>query len=221
MRSSKITYFVSGAAAALALGSGTAVAANGGNFLIGKSNHATSLTGLTNTNGSAVSLRSKAGVPALKVGNAAKVVNLNADLVDGLTSGDLARTSGRTGSFDVDGVLRDLDSDTLTDTIIAQAQCPPGTQLTGGGHSNYTESGATLEAMPGVEAESYVIIVGVDETVTENVQNVSAAVTCYSPTGAIANSYRSPRTTRGSTAIGSLPAATLKRLTARAAAQDR
>ena len=220
MHASRLTLFVAGAVATLVLGSGTAIAANGGNITIGRNNHATSLTGLTNTNGSALSLQSKAGYPALKVGNTSKVVNLNADLVDGLSSGDLARTAGRTGSFDVDGLSFDLDLDTFPDTIIAEAQCPPGTQFTGGGHSNYTTSGVTLEAMPGITAESFVVIVGVDETVTENVQDVSAAVTCYSPTGAIEGSYRSRRTTEASAATR-LPAATVKKLTARAAAQDR
>jgi hypothetical protein len=220
MHASRLTLFVAGAVATLVVGSGTAIAANGGSIAIGRNNHATSLTGVTNTNGSALSLQSRAGYPALKVGNTSKVVNLNADLVDGLGSGDLARTAGRTGSFDADGLSFDLDLDTFPDTIIAEAQCPPSTQLTGGGHSNYTTSGVTLEAMPGITAETFVVIVGVDETVTENVQDVSAAVTCYSPTGAITNSYRSRRTTEASAATR-LPAATVKKLTARAAAQDR
>ena len=65
MRSS-IT-FVAGAATALVLGTGTAYAATGGTFVLGHANRAGTATSLTNPNGTALSLHSKAGVPSLRV----------------------------------------------------------------------------------------------------------------------------------------------------------
>ena len=77
----------------------TAFAATGGNFILGKSNSASSTTGLsagvgggpafkvTNTGaGTAANFTAPSGQPPLKVSNAVKVPSLNADLLDGKDS---------------------------------------------------------------------------------------------------------------------------------------
>lgn len=63
--------------------SGTAVAATGGSFLLGKSNTATSITSLTNTKGTALSLSSSSGTPPLRVSNSVQVPKLNASELGG------------------------------------------------------------------------------------------------------------------------------------------
>ena len=66
--------------------SGTAYAATGGTFLLGKSNSATAVTTLTNSTGTALSLRSHSGDPALKVSNSVRIPSLNASLLGGKAS---------------------------------------------------------------------------------------------------------------------------------------
>lgn len=215
MRSSKATFFAAGAITALVLGSGTAVAATGGKFILGRSNSASTTTTLTNGAGSALTLKSKAGTPALRVGNSIKVPYLNADTVDGVDSSAFARTAGKTGSFDYVGESIDADGNGSIDTIVAFADCPPGTQLTGGGMGNYTRSGVTLESAPFTDPESYIVVVGVDESVTEDPADVYASATCYSPTGPIAGAYGLARTAP-SDPVSRLSAKTLERLAASA-----
>lgn len=74
--------------------SGTAVAATGGNFILGKANTATSVSSLTNTKGTALSLSSTATTPPLKVSNAVQVPNLNASELDGQTSSAFLPATG-------------------------------------------------------------------------------------------------------------------------------
>ena len=89
--------FALGALFMLAVGGGSAYAATGGSFILGHTNSATATTSLTNGQGTALSLTSKTGTPALKVSNQTKVTNLNADKLDDLDSTKLALTAGRTG----------------------------------------------------------------------------------------------------------------------------
>ena len=79
MRSSRITSFTAGALCMLVLGSGTAVAATGGKFILGRSNSASTTTTLTNTKGTALSLRAPAGRAPLAVNTSTKVSRLNAE----------------------------------------------------------------------------------------------------------------------------------------------
>ncbi len=61
-----------------------AYAATGGKFLLGKSNTANRTSTLTKTgNGPALSLKTKASAPPLKVSSSKRVARLNADTVDG------------------------------------------------------------------------------------------------------------------------------------------
>ena len=70
---------------------GTAAAATGGTFLLGRSNTATSVTTLTNSTGTPLSLGGRAGFAPMTVTSTAKVGRLNSDLLDGLDSSALQR----------------------------------------------------------------------------------------------------------------------------------
>jgi hypothetical protein len=63
--------------------SGTAYAATGGTFLLGKSNRATTVTSLTNSKGTALSLAARSGSPVIKVNNSVRIPSLNASLLQG------------------------------------------------------------------------------------------------------------------------------------------
>jgi hypothetical protein len=79
---------------------GTTYAATGGTLILGHANSAGQVTRLTNPNGTALSLFSKSGTPALRVGNRQQVPNLNASFVGGKSAAQLetwihtARTQG-------------------------------------------------------------------------------------------------------------------------------
>jgi hypothetical protein len=71
----------------VAVGGGTAYAATGGTFVLGKANSATTTTALTRTTvGAPLSLVAKAGSAPLAVNSTVKVTRLNADLLDGKDS---------------------------------------------------------------------------------------------------------------------------------------
>jgi predicted heme/steroid binding protein len=64
--------------------SGTAVAATGSDlFLLGKSNHATKTTSLSDSKGTALSLSSTSSTPPLRISNSVQVPNLNASYLGG------------------------------------------------------------------------------------------------------------------------------------------
>jgi hypothetical protein len=198
--------FAAGAVFALVVGSGTAVAATGGKLILGHSNTAGATTSLTNSSGTALSLSSKSGTAPLKVNRSTKVTNLNSDSVDGLDSSALARTAGKTGSFDTTGQLVDTDGDGSKDAIVAYAGCPSGTQMTGGGASDYTGSGYLVSSAPdldtdtGVGTEGWLVVVGVDPAANESADDVSASVVCYNPQGAVAGGYGRVTTPRAALA---------------------
>lgn len=70
---------------------GTAAAATGGTFVLGRGNAATSTTGLSNSAGTPLTLTGKAGYAPLAVSSTTKVSRLNSDLLDGLDSAALQR----------------------------------------------------------------------------------------------------------------------------------
>jgi hypothetical protein len=74
--------------------SGTAYAATGGDFILGKANTATSVTSLTNNKGTALSLSAGPATPPLKVSNSVQVPSLNASELDGDTSSAFLPTNG-------------------------------------------------------------------------------------------------------------------------------
>jgi hypothetical protein len=140
--------FAAGAIAALVLGSGTAVAATGGNFILGKANTAGKTTVLTNKNGTALALNSRAGTPPLKVNRPVRVPNLNADRLDGRDASAFASAGARTAYITASGSWYDFTEDGVPDTIIAFATCPKGTVLTGGGVSDFTSTGVLFNSSP-------------------------------------------------------------------------
>lgn len=142
------TSFAAGAVAALVLGSGSAYAATGGNFILGKSNSAGATTTLSNANGTALSLNSKSGTAPLKVNRTTKVTNLNADLLDGRDSTYFARSAGDVGTYEGDGYYVDYNDDGTPDWVEAQAYCPTGYRLTGGGGEDRTSGGSLWSSIP-------------------------------------------------------------------------
>ena len=186
--------FVAGAVFAVAVAGGGAVAATGGKFILGQSNTAGGTSTLTAKHGSALSLRST-GAPALKVNNSRLVPNLTADRLDGLSSTSFARVTAKTGAFDFSGVLVDVDQNGLDDAIVAQASCPAGSQLTGGGSADYTTTGAVVESAP-YPNETYVVVALISETPPqpEDPTNLIASAICWNPKGGLSGSYRKSTT---------------------------
>jgi hypothetical protein len=190
MSTRRMPAFVAGAIFATVVGGGTAIAATGGNFILGRSNTAGATSSLSNANGTALALSSKAGTPSLRVNTAAKVPNLNADRLDNLDSTNFARAGGATGSFSIGGQLVDGDGNGLDDTILAVASCPAGTQMTGGGSADFTATGFMfLDAPDDQEPESWVVAVAIDENTTEDPADVTASVVCYNPRGAVPGGF--------------------------------
>jgi hypothetical protein len=74
--------------------SGTAVAATGGDFLLGKSNTATAVSSLTNSKGTALSLTAAPTAPPLKVSNNALVPKLNASFVGNIPASGFVQGGG-------------------------------------------------------------------------------------------------------------------------------
>jgi hypothetical protein len=98
-----------------------AYAANGGSWLLGRSNYETATTTVTNTYGTPLYLRAKSGYAPLKVNSTKTVTSLSADLLDGISSGSFARKTAKSGTVFSDG------ADGMG------VVCPTGTILTGGG----------------------------------------------------------------------------------------
>jgi hypothetical protein len=70
---------------------GTAVAATGGNFILGRANSADATTSLANTaRGAVLSLNAKSGQPPLAVSNGVQVPNLNASKLGGKNLAQIA-----------------------------------------------------------------------------------------------------------------------------------
>ena len=78
--------------------SGTAYAANGGNFVLGQANTASKVSTLTNTAGTALKLNSPSGVAPLALTSTTMVKNLNANLLGGSKVADLTSTVVGQGS---------------------------------------------------------------------------------------------------------------------------
>jgi hypothetical protein len=74
--------------------SGTAYAATGGDFILGKSNTATSQTSLSNSKGTALNLSSTSTTPPLTVSNSVQVPKLNASQLDGKSSSAFLPATG-------------------------------------------------------------------------------------------------------------------------------
>jgi hypothetical protein len=172
------TAFATGAVFALVLGTGTAYAANGGHFVLGGNNYESREASLNNSNGTALTLRSKAGTPSLKVNRTNKVPNLNADRVDNLEGAELARKVV-VGTSTGTGELVDTDNDQVDDLIVAIAFCPGNSQVMGGGYDDGTTDGVTLASIPDL-GDSWVAISSATPT-QDNADNFIAYARCWNP----------------------------------------
>jgi len=177
-----MTSFAAGAICALVIGSGTAYAATGGKFILGKSNRAGATSTLTNKSGTALSLNSKAGTAPLKVNSAVKVARLNADKLDGKDSTAFASAAGKTGYVTGSGQWADIDEDGYNDTVFAFAECPAGTRLTGGGQTDLTATGVMAMSQP-LGDGTWAVAVFADPT--DTAADVEAYAVCYNPHGAV------------------------------------
>lgn len=188
---SRTASFGIGAVMALVIGSGTAYAATGGTFVLGKSNVAGRTTTLANKKGTALALNSPVGAPPLRVNRSIKVPDLNADLLDGMDQSDFALASGSVRAYDVPGVAYDFNNNAKPDAIIAAASCPKGTQRTGGGVTDKTSTGIFVSSAPDPKvANSWAAAVLIDEAATENPANLTVTIVCYSPRGNPIAGYR-------------------------------
>lgn len=186
MKISRPVSFGIGAVMALVIGSGTAVAATGGKFILGMSNSATTTTKLTDSRGTALSLTSKAGTPSLAVSSTTKVTRLNADRLDNLDSTSFALTSGQTNTISSSGQLYDASTpaDGTPDFIAAFATCPSGTRLTGGGGEDDTSGGSFWLNEP-ISKDTW-MVASTQATLTQaNADHVWATAQCYNPRGAV------------------------------------
>ena len=102
-----------------------------------------------------------------------------------------ASVKAATRSYDAAGVELDLDDNGWVDAIGAYAECPRGTQMTGGGPFDGTETGYILTSSPDVDGyEAWVTIIGVREDTYESPDNVFSTVTCWNPKGQPPGGYR-------------------------------
>ena len=153
--------------------------------MLGGNNYESREASLNNSYGTALTLRSKAGTPSLKVNRTTKVPNLNADLVDGVNSSEIARvvTVGtRTGA----GFIDDNETtETDDDAIVAIAECPGVSQVMGGGVDDLTTDGVAVINSP-LDNGSWIAVS--DATVTQdNADNFTAYAQCWNPLADVAD----------------------------------
>jgi hypothetical protein len=186
MKISRPVAFGMGAVMALVIGSGTAFAATGGKFILGKSNSAGATSTLTNSRGTALTLNSKAGTPSLRVNRTTKVPNLNSDLLDGLDQSRFALVAGQTNTISDSGLVVPADPDAGTPAFIAaQVSCPAGTQMTGGGGEDDTSGGTLWLSAPGVVRNTWVVASTQTTASQENADSLWVFVQCYNSRGAV------------------------------------
>ena len=117
-----------------------------------------------------------------------------------------------------------VDSDTTDsfdhDAIVAYAECPDGTQLTGGGFEDYTSAGYVVADRADTDGpEAWVVVVGFDPSEgTESGDDVVSSAVCYNPKGAVHDQPASA-TTSGSDARVALTPQVRRALVAKSAAR--
>ena len=171
----------------------SANAANGGSWLLGRTNSESATTTVSNSAKSpALSLVTPSGVAPLKVNRTTRVDNLNADLLDGVSSGSFLRTTGKAADANLlDGLNSTSFARTSgkTGTIAHDgywdgmgATCPTGTVfVSGGGYmpecADYIwYSGPDFDYDTGALIPNSWIVIGDYGVGVSN-------VTCYSPSG--------------------------------------
>ena len=169
-------------------------AANGGSWLLGRSNYESATTTVSNSAGTPLSLVAKTGYAPLKVNSATKVTNLNADKIDGLDSTSFLRSTGKAADANLlDGkdstafALRAGRTATVSDPDPSDPWgpvCPTGTVSTGGGGGG---GGAVMYSgtdFDDDESGNAVPIPNSWVVIDTAGYVVGSQVTCYSPSGA-------------------------------------
>jgi hypothetical protein len=185
------TSFVAGAVVALVLGTGTAYAATGGKFILGRSNSASTTTTLSNSGGTALTLNSRAGQPSLRVNRNVKVPLLNSDLLDGLDQSAFARVTSL-GTIAATGEVWDpanTPGDTTDDVVAAWATCPAGSQVVGGGAGDFTSDGLPLYSAPD-GANTWMVVSNATVITDVNAASLEAYARCYNPRGNVTGNAR-------------------------------
>lgn len=177
------------AVGAVIAGTGTAAAATGGTFVLGRDNSAGATTILRNS-GTTPNLTlpaARAGQPPLAVNSwSGKVAHLNTDKLDGHDSTAFALAGGKVGTIEAVGQPLDLDGNGTDDVFAAEATCPAGSKVTGGGHETWTVAGAVVSR---VDGNGWVVVTLPDaDTVSDD---VVAVAQCYNPRGAVAGARQS------------------------------
>jgi hypothetical protein len=201
MQLNRVSVFAAGAISALLLGGGTAYAANGGTFLLGRANAATATTTLTNSAGTPLKLNAKAGYAPLVVNSSKTVTNLSADRLDGLSSASFLRSTGKAADAEkVDGINGAslalttgrtgviTGSATDADGLASTAWCPAGTVSTGGG-GFVVDQGTVDYSGPDYQMSGTLIpnswyFGAFDPATGQGVPTVGYVV-CYNPRGAV------------------------------------
>lgn len=78
--------------------SGTAYAATGGTFILGRANKAARVSSLSNSKGTALRLSAKSGAPPLTVSNSVRIPKLNASQLDGIPASGFVTGTGTASS---------------------------------------------------------------------------------------------------------------------------
>jgi hypothetical protein len=207
MLKGKTMPFALGAVFALIVGSGTAYAATGGNLILGKYNEAGATTTLKSTKGAALALKAKSNSPVLKVSNSKKIAKLNADKLDGYSSGDFIKQGsalnadtldgvsseqfvkvgqtpvGGTGQVRATGLALDLNGNGITDAVGSIASCPVGSSLTGGGGVDATDTGYLLASSPTTDSRGWLFAVGVTEGSGDTTGDTASYAMCWGANG--------------------------------------
>jgi hypothetical protein len=175
---------------AVIAGTGTAAAATGGTFVLGRDNTASTQTILRNSS-TAANLTlpaARAGQPPLAVSATSGKVNyLNTDKIDGLDSTAFSLAVGKVGTVEGFGEPLDLDDDGAADVYEAYAKCPAGSKVTGGGHEAWTLAGAAVSE----PFENGWVVVSFPDDQGSVPDDVVALAQCYNPRGAVAGAVES------------------------------
>lgn len=154
-----------------------ASASNGHAWLLGRSNYETATTTVTNSAGTPLSLKAKAGYAPLRVNSAKTVTNLSADRLDGLSSGSFLRSTAAAGFARTTGKTGIIIAPAL-DTM---AKCPAHTIAVSGGGFAMGVSDYIWYSGPGVDA-NFNPVANTWKAVADG--STISWVSCYSPTGA-------------------------------------
>ena len=169
-----------------------ASAANGGSWLLGRSNSETATTTVTNSAGTPLRLNAKSGYAPLSVNSTKVNPSFNADLLDGLHASSFLRSTGKAADADkVDGhhassfAMRSARTGTIVHDGSYDglgAVCPAGTVFaSGGGFAKY--GSAIVYSGPDWDAATGALIPNSWIVLDDSGVGVSN-VTCYSPSGA-------------------------------------